>query len=621
MRRAPTRSTPAPKRNSTARPKTATVVRLGSGAALLGSVYLLLWLYVDPVAWYYGSAPVFSTSIEFLETHVEVLGGLLQYGAAFFGQLAYHAWLGAFVLLIMTGLLSLSTAWLTARTSGHLGPLWAFPALIILFEASRYVAGVLELGGGVLLTLGALALWLALPFSSWRRLAIFSALGLALFYLTGPLPSLLFIGAGGLHQIMKRRDTRLLWVYWLWVLAWLVGVATWSGLDPTGLWGRLDSGLTRVAAAALYAFLPLTWFGVIITEKMQSNRDARTPARAPRLDVSLPVVQIMVGAVVLTLFGLSLDPEQRALRRVQSEAERENWSAVLIAAARLRKVPVPARLQINRALYHEGRLTSDLFSFPQRRGSDLLASLMDGLDVCLPLSDTLVELGHVNLAEHYAHEALEVQGERPEILWRLGWINLLKERPEAARVFFNRLAKVPFHRARARRWLRALGQDQALATEPTLLEARSRRVTVDSVERHFSTQELLWQALRSNRHNAMANDYLMAQFLLDRQPEEVLQNIGLLDSGVSRPLPRHLAEALLALSSVRRAPALDIRGREFASEIVGRFARFSHAMAEDPARTAEASATFIQDFGDTYWFYDAFGHSAQAKPLLRKERQ
>ncbi len=594
--------------------------------------YLFVWLYLDPWARYCASAPVFFLGGDVLGQHSNRPGGLLQYASALLAQLDYHAWLGALAFTILVGLLSLGTAALLRRIGAKLGLAWAVPGFLLLVLYGQYAPPVIELAAGALLALGLLLGWLAWPARlRLARRAVFPILAMILFYVAGPFPCLLFIGVGGLHELTCRRDLRSALVCWFWLLPWLLGVAVWGGADPRMLvrqWGRGPA----LAAGALYAFFPVAMgLDAFLARRSSTETDPKAhfvgkhptasgKRSSPPARNWFPAFQIGLAAVAVTVFGLTFDADRRTLVRIQSEAERENWRGVLAAAARLRTCPAPARLQINRALFHTGRLTSDLFTFPQQNGEDMLASLSNDLEVYAPLSDTLLELGQINLAEHYAHEALELRGERPEMLWRLARINLLKERPAAARVFLNVLGKVPFHRARAERWLRALERDPTLAGEQEIARLRARRVTSDLVvERRFSTETLLRQSLQSNRGNRMAGEYLLAHLLLTRQADQVAQNLSLLDD--TNAIPRHLAEAILASTQGKSGKTAGLRGRQIDPETARRFERFLEELRRHGGQAAAAvEPALAPSFGDTYWFYDMYGRSA-ARTARRRRRK
>jgi hypothetical protein len=530
---------------------------LGLALAAIVGCYLVIWLYLDPPARYYASAPVFFFDHDFFRSHLRP-GGLLEYGCGFLAQLDHEAWLGALGFTAILATLSLSARAILERTVGVAGLVWTWPGLVLLTLYGQYSPPVWEIAGGLLVTAVALLGWLTWKrLSGWRRLAVFLGLTAILYYLAGAWVCLLFIGG--------------------------VGASEWIGRVP-----------------ALKA--------------LTHNTNPRPRQRPPKTNWTPALwwqfwtrgVQVALGVLALILMAWSFDHERRALWRIQSEAERGDWGGVITAAAGLREYPVQARLQVNRALHHLGRLTGELFCHPQRSGLDLLASLADGLIACTPLSDTLLELGQVNLAEHYAHEALELRGERPELLWRLARINLVKERPEAARIFLNRLHRAPFHRGRADAWLEAIEHDRTMAGQPEIVHLRSLRPTQDWVERVFPTEPMLRQLLEANRRNRMATDYLMAHFLLTRQPEALLQNLGRLDDTAVSGLPRHLAEAILI--QVRPGQEMDLHARTIDPEIAHQFERFRRA-APRPGEAQMPQPALDRDYGDTYWYYAWFGQT------------
>jgi hypothetical protein len=573
--------------------------------ALVALIALVIARTLDPVAWYYGSAPVFSASMEFLRPFLEIPGGPAAFAAAWIGQSAYDAWFGAMTLALLMATVGV-TGWLLTREHGPITWTWVLPPGAVLFGFSRYVPGAFELGLVLLLIHLALLVWqTATRNDRWGGLARWALAGV-LFYVAGPLPCLSYLLAAALRlesiggATVPARITTLAPL-----IAWMAAVWWSGGVDPVGLSQRLGTRGATVTAMIAVFWLALCWTGQLGLQLVTRRRPALLPGRASWLAAVCALV--MLGACVV-----SVDQTQRALLRVQSRAERQDWTGVLAAGRALENPPPEVRLQINRALYHQGRLLDELFSFPQRRGAELFPSLLDGLAVSLPLYDTLLELGHVNLAEHYVHEAIEFRGERPEILWRLAWINLVKDRSEAARVFLNRLSWVPFHRDIAERWLRAIDKDQTLAQEPNITTARQRRVTVDAVERRFSVQELLTQAIQTSHGDPMPAQYLMANYLLTDQPQGVVRNLGQL--GISPKLPRHVAEAVLAVQA-HGGGSVDLAGRSIDADTIARFNRFT-TLATRGAQDPNVAAALQNELGDTWWFYELFGRTS-GKELKR----
>jgi hypothetical protein len=504
---------------------------------MVAGLFLFVWLYLEPTARYCASAPVFFLRADFLRQHLNWPGGPLAYSAAFLAQSDYHAWLGALVFTLLVGLICLAARRLSGGGGGDIIELaWAVPGCLLLVLHAHYSPPVLGIGFGVLLAVSSLLgwSWRAPASGAWRWIG-FGLVAATLFYLAGPFPSLLFIVIAGLHEWAARRDWRPACGCWLAILPWLLAASygEFSGLQTTvRAWGNAAS---VTAVVLLYGFFPVAMVArELLPGGSQSPQRQRSHPAATGRSASWPspprrtsgrrvwAIRAALGALAAAVFVGTFDFQRRALLRIQSAAERRDWPRALAAAAPLRTLPVPARLQVNRALFHTGRLTNDLLKFPQPAGADLLSSLADGPDVCLPLCDTLLELGQVNLAEHYAQEAVEVRGEQPAVLWRLAQINLVKERPLAARVYLNVLQSVPFHRIEARRWLRLLDRDPGGGTVEGIAQLRAVRTRSDMVEYYFPTEVLLRQLLQANRQNKMAAEYLMAQQLLEQRTGRVV---------------------------------------------------------------------------------------------------
>jgi hypothetical protein len=568
---------------------------------LLFAFFLFAWLYIDPYARYHAAAPAFFFGNDLFAQRISEPGGLVSYVGGFLAQLDYYPWLGALVFGLVAGTICLLSRMLLAIGGWDLGWAWTFPGFVLLALHAMYEPPVMELAFGLLLGMGALAGWLRWRAARWQlRLAIFSGLVLAVYYAAGLPVSLLFVVVGGLHEFFRSRDWRAGLGCWVWAMP-AAGMLALGSVDLTIMKRDLGGAAPAAIVAILYGYFPVSLALAVFAGRHSQLRDPVADRGWP-----LNVAQAGLALLVLCIFTVSFSTEQRALARIQSEAEKENWEGVLAAAAPLNELPPAARLQINRALQKLGRLNCQLFSYPQRAGGAMLASLEDGLDVCLPLSDTLVEMGQVNLAEQYAHEALEVRGERPELLWRLAKINLVKERPQAAMVFLNRMSMVPFHRTRAEAWLNAIKHDWTADGIEEIGRLRALRPLSNMAEQHFSTEAVLRQLLQGNADNRMASDYLAAQLLLARNTEGVTELLASSRGNESSELPRHISEALLQHSLGNGVQRLELAQGSADPGMARRLERFE-ALIRSGANPARA-----REFSDTYWFYEVFGRSSRA---------
>jgi len=164
-------------------------------------------------------------------------------------------------------------------------------------------------------------------------------------------------------------------------------------------------------------------------------------------------------------------------------------------------------------------------------------------DAYLTLSDILLDLGHVNGAERLAYQALEILGDRPYILQRLAFINIVKGQPEAASVFLTALSRDVVHGPAAQQELEHLRMYPFREGDPAVRRARATM----SLEDHVGTvilERLLWEQLQRNMANRMAYEYLVAHYLLTGQVDKIARNVDTLPGSSRVPMPPLYEEAV-----------------------------------------------------------------------------
>ncbi|HWI59105.1 MAG TPA: DUF6057 family protein, partial [Bacillota bacterium] len=292
----------------------------------------------------------------------------------------------------------------------------------------------------------------------------------------------------------------------------------------------------------------------------------------------------------------------QALAQIEYYASQKDYEKVLTTAASVKGLKPAAEIRLQLALYHSGRLCQDLFSFTNQANWRLLPSLGGGLDASRAQSQTLLELGQVSEAEHLAHEALEWEGERPETLRLLAQINILKDRPQAARVFLNVLRQVPTQRQWAENYLRQLAANPRLPEDKELALIRTRLVKTDLPHVDIPVETFMRQLLHSNPRNQMALEYLMAHYLVSLEMGKLVERLKDLDAFGYTTLPRHLEEAILLHQQIKHVQ-VDLCGHPIRPETLQRFQQWSEAIRQGAFMSPQGRAELARDFGDTYWYY------------------
>jgi hypothetical protein len=568
---------------------------------LLFAGFHLAWR-VEPAVRYQSQAPPFFVDAAFLGRFTGVPGGLLSYAAAALAQLNHDNGLGVTAYAVVLVAILLCAHRILAVATGRANPVPAFILVAMMAAAPGRFEGEPErVALGFLIGLVATICWLGLRRS---RLGIQVVAGWVLtgllFHLTGAPSTLLFATLAALCAFRLGRPAGGVALG----LPGFLGVLAWAGLRPGFQWLAPElqwgHGLTAVLYAAAYGWVP-AWLALTLVPGAQSIMNRKS--RHPELAWSLGLIVAVAG-----LAG-SVDIARRDLARLEQFASRREWDAVLSLAQQLRVWTASARLEVVRALYHQGALLNDLLRFPFPDGWDLLPDYSAGTAMSLASARTLFDLGQANLAEHMAHEAFELDGTKPGILRLLARINLLKDRPEAARIFLRRLRLAPCHRDEADAALLRIDDDPRNANDPELAALRARLPRTDEAESRLPTDALLHQLLLANPTNRMAFEYLVAQHLLSGQLDRIPDDLRGLGAYGDTTVPRLCEEAALLLP--RRSPGVpEINGRPISQATIDRFRRFDEQAKRSAGRPAATRSALVTEFADTVWFRYLLGDPA-----------
>ena len=330
--------------------------------------------------------------------------------------------------------------------------------------------------------------------------------------------------------------------------------------------------------------------------------------------VSLGVF-LVVGAL-LALVSFNADANARL--RIDYHADHGNWEAVLENARRLPRkwYDIFVVHEVNRALHHSGRLPREMFSYPQNDTYGALIPEHKDPLADRKLAQFFLELGQVNMAEHWGQHALEVKGESPGVLKLLVKVSILKRRVVLARTYLSALTKHLLWRDWAKERLRRLDTDPLMTSDREIAYLRSVMVSEDYRYGAFggvTWAQFLAQPLRTNPRNRMAFEYLMAHFMLAKRPDLVVSHIRHLDDFHEVGIPRHWEEAVLLHGRTHPDVKLDLGGRQVSPETVERFRGFLRdVLNHERSSGTEKDAAFnalARRWGSTYFFYFTFGFS------------
>jgi len=317
------------------------------------------------------------------------------------------------------------------------------------------------------------------------------------------------------------------------------------------------------------------------------------------------LVLLLIAAVVVIV---TYDGKRRSLYRINYLSRTRQWETLLVDAMRIPvgHFSIIINHEVNKALYHTGRLLSDMFSYPQTPNGFLSAEY-DYLDL-IPRCDTYYYLGFINHAERQAHEALEMIGEYPAILQRLFTINMAKGNTDAAIKYLHVLQQDVIYGRWASDTLELTRGNQLESQNTDISIVKSVITTTDHNRFFYPLEERLPVLIEENKENRMAFEYLMAFCLLTGQVERIAQNIPLMRGFNYTAVPRHFEEALFIYKLQHReiadkedipmSNATILRGRKFFS-IVQTYGRNINMVKKQ----------INAEFGDSYFFYYIFNYS------------
>ena len=555
------------------------------------------------------------------------------------------SWLGALlIVLVALGLFELSRRHYVYIGYPDSTVLPFFPVVMVVLIYNHYehpLSVCLALSVGLLLSLG----FEKIPVRGKAlRLAIFCLMTAIGYWLAGAGGVFVFSLMTIVYLLFIRRDWLLTVLTFpaaiaiVWLLAEYVfhisSKQAFSILIPSPELTEGMTKLSKVLVFILFAFMPVTallifvWRilfnkngNIPVTAKTKSRRSRTTRSVNRRRGGSFadflrfvkPVVPFMV--LIAGLY-FSSDKIHRQIVVMNSLARREQWPEVLELGYRLPKniYNIYCNHDINRALYHAGRLGYDMLHFPQNPHALLLTHEQEEASMTqLKMCDTYIELGNVNYAEKLASEFLAAEGRIGIVLERLAWINIIKGQENTARIYLNALRNDLIYRRRADSILWNL-KNGFEPDEAAYIHQIGSYIRRDENPRLYkeSIEEMLTGLLRQNPNNRMAFEYLMAGYLLAGQVEKIATNIEHLTDFGYQEIPTLYEEAVLIYQGLRgRRPDLgtfDIRPETV--ERYNRFVRLYNSM--QPQNRQAVLQRLIQEFGTSYFFYYRFTISRPA---------
>jgi len=619
--------------------------RLTLGLILFLFSYTYLWIVVKPHLIYHGygtlisDIPEFATGWRFLVDSLRVPGGLVLYGVGLFSQGYSASWLGALLITLVALCFYELSRWHYTYIGHRASAVLPFlPAVMIVLIYNHYdhpLAACLTSIAGLLLSL----CFEKIPVRKVSiRIVVFCLMTAIGYWIAG---------AGGVFVFSLMTTIYLLFIRKNWVLAVftlpVTAVIIWGlaeymfYMSPKQAFLVLTpfpeltadiKMLSKILSVMLYIFLPVTVLLICLWKALfgkTGNTGATRPGKKKGVRREpggalvrfgrrlLPVVPMIVLSAGLYF---SYDGIHRQIVEMNYLSRQERWPEVLELGRRLPKniYNIYCNHDINRALYHAGRLGYDMFYFPQNPHALLLTHEQEESSMTqLKLCDTYIELGNINYAEKLASEFLAAEGRLGMVLEKLAWINIIKGQEETARIYLKGLKKDLIYRSKADLMLICLtngfGRHRATTVQRIgsyIRRSDNPRLYTESIE------EMLTGLLKQNPNNRMALEYLMACYLLAGELETIAVNLGRLADLGYQEIPSLYEEAMLIYQGMYgRKPDLgEFKIKSGTIERYNRFVRIYNSI--QPQNRQVVLQQLIREFGTSYFFYYRFTISKSA---------
>ncbi|MBN2426432.1 MAG: GtrA family protein [Calditrichaceae bacterium] len=579
--------------------------------------FFYLWQWVNPELFYNQQKPVFLTGYNFLYSFLLYPGGIVEYISLLLSQYYYYSWLGAAIITITIWILTVSTKETIKQLFGTQQVYYVhfIPAFFLIIMFSDYhfpLSNVI----GLLVSILTFNIYIKLKTQNTYKRSGICLLQFFLLYYISCGSALLFAALCVLYELLKNKKILLSLIYLIIAILlpyissyyFLVTIEN-SYLYLTPL---CENYAPLIVSYSLYLFYII----IILISSMiklpvkKTSSDTNVTTKNHWYDYMLqiklhrimePVIVIIL--IILTAY-LSFDFKAKLPLYMDNLAWHGRWKDILKVSTNHGFDDILVTFLTNRALYHEGRLSSEMFAYPQKWGAyGLILPRQLAAELPIQRSELFLELGHINEAEHGAYEALSLKENFPRTLQQLALIYILKNEKEAAEKCLNILKRTVLFKKWAEKYWLYIENKQLILTDPVLGKIYTRMPKTDFIVSSKSPSFDLMELLKQNPDNKTAFEYLMAFFLLERQLDSFISHLEYANLMGYHTMPRHYQEAFLIyrLSGGKLTPKL--AQIQISVKTIDRFKEFQKIMKTYGGQFRSAAYKLHSTHGDTYWYY------------------
>lgn len=277
------------------------------------------------------------------------------------------------------------------------------------------------------------------------------------------------------------------------------------------------------------------------------------------------------------------------------------WDKVILMAEERQPSTDVQRAALNLALGITGRLSSDMFHFRQDKDALFVPYVRRGMTPFIA-GDTHYHLGLYNFSQMFAMETIEstVDARLPSrAVRRVAETYLLNGQTDIAGKFYTLLSHTLFYGKEARHFLGLIGDTAKMKNNPYLSQKRSIMADNDFFYDQDRMDYALTSLVISNPANRMAWEYLMAHYMLNKDLDGFIRNIGLMNQIGYDSVPVPYQEAAAYILTRLEDPPEALRSLVDDQAVVDNLRAYANAYSN----TGSDTLRMEREFGNTYWFY------------------
>lgn len=319
--------------------------------------------------------------------------------------------------------------------------------------------------------------------------------------------------------------------------------------------------------------------------------------------ISVVGIIIVLGAL---FYSSRASYEERAVSqyRVLVASFNKDWDEVIQLAKEGGPVNNLVQTKVNRALYGQGRLLDDMFTYPQEFGVNSI--FLDGMFsslVAIHNADFYYELGYALETRHWGTEAQMSLFRHPIVLKQLVMSYIAIGQEETALKYLRVLSGSWNYRDWCDQIFSMLEADKA-GEDPDIKFFRSNNPEVDFFAETKDPVRKLARFYSSNHSNKMAFDFLVAGHLLKHNVGALIKLLPDFKSHGYDNFPKAVEEALMIYVTRTGDPNKFLSSYSISPEAIDSFRDFSSLISNVDSRSERMRKAY--KYKDTYWYYILF---------------